>query len=301
MRYANFPGCSASTTGKAFSESFAFVAKRVGIELDEVPDWICCGASAGHLQSRDLGDALPARSLANAEAAFGDEPVLALCAGCYVNLRRAVVHARESEERRHEIEDLIGRTYEAKADIVNGIEPFLVPEVQDAVRAAVTTPLTGLKVACYYGCALLRPRDLCHFDDEENPQSMETVLALTGVEPVEWNRKTECCGASHHISVPRDMKPLVDRILEDAVECGAQAIATVCPLCNMNLDMREAEINKLRTAAGQEELHIPVYYFTQLLAASFGATAEEAALQRNFVPAIQLIEDVRQQKEAAHE
>lgn len=302
MRYANFPGCSATTTGKAYTESFAYVAERSGIELDTIPDWVCCGASAGHLQSHDLGDALPARSLANAEAAFGDEPVLALCAGCYVNLRRALVHARESDERRQQIEGIIGKPYAARAEVVNGIEPFLEPEVQEAVKQNITQPLGGLKVACYYGCALVRPRNLCSFDDEENPQSMEQIVALTGAEPIEWNRKTECCGASHHISVPGAMKPLVDRILEDAVACGAEAIATACPLCNMNLDMREAEVNKLRARKGLPTFDIPVYYFTQLLACAMGATDEEAAITRNFHPASALIAEAKQRgKEAAHE
>lgn len=298
MRYANYPGCSAGTTGKAYTESFGYVASKVGIELDEVPNWICCGASAAHAQSRDLGDAMPARSLANAEEAFGDEPVLALCAACYGNMKRTVVAARSDDARRERMEQLIGKPYGAKADVVNGIEPFLDADVQARLKANVTQPLNGLKVACYYGCLLVRPRTVTAFDDEENPQSMETVLALTGAEPVEWNRKTECCGASHHFSAPRDMKPLVDRILEDAVECGAEAIATACPLCNMNLDMREAEINRIRVSHHQERLHIPVYFFTQLIASAMGATDEEAALQRNFVPGVGLLAAA---KEAAHE
>lgn len=293
MRYVNYPGCSAATTGKAYSESFEYVASKVGIGLDEAPDWICCGASAAHVQSRDLGDAMPARSLANAEAAFDDEPVLALCAACYGNLKRTVAAARASEERREHMEELVGKHYEAKADVVNGIEPFLESDVQEQLKSQVTQPLNGLKVACYYGCLLVRPRTVTTFDDEENPQSMESVLALTGAEPIDWNRKTECCGASHHFSVPRDMKPLVDRILDDAVECGAEAIATACPLCNMNLDMREGEINKLRAQKGQPALHIPVYFFTQLIASAMGASDQEAALQRNFVPGAALLAEAK--------
>lgn len=293
MRYANFPGCSASTTGKAYTESFSYVARHAGIEIDEVPDWNCCGASAGRLQSDDLGDALPARSLANAEAAFGDEPVLALCAGCYSNLRRALVHARESEDRRRQIEALIGQPYEAKADVVCGIDPFLEPEVAQTVKARVTQPLNGLKVACYYGCALVRPRALTTFDDEEDPQSMEAVVKLTGAEPVEWGSKTECCGASHHVSNPTAMKPLVERILADAIDAGAEAIATACPLCNMNLDMREAEINKARAARGEAPLDIPVYFFTQLLASAMGASDAEAGITRNFVPGSSLLAEAK--------
>ncbi len=293
QRYANFPGCSATTTGKAYTESFMYVAQKVGIELDTIDDWNCCGASAGHLQSKDLGDALPARSLAISEEQFGDEPVLALCAGCYVNLRRALVHARSSEERREQIQDIIGKPFEAKSEVVNGIEPFLEPEVQEQIKSQVIKPLNGLKVACYYGCALLRPRELAHFDDEENPQSMEEVLALSGAEPIDWYFKTECCGASHHISAPKaSMQPL-ERIISNAAENGAEAIACACPLCMLNLDMREAEANKMRKAKGLPEVNIPVYYFTELLAASFGAPLSEVGLKRHFVPAVALIEEAQ--------
>ena len=289
MKLANFPGCSAASTGLAYTESFGYVARRVGIELVTVPDWNCCGASAGRLQSHDLGDALPARSLAASEEAFGDTPVLALCAGCYQNLRRALVHARESEERRTEINRILQRDWKASAEVLNGIEPFLDESVEQQVKAQVKTPLTGLKVACYYGCALVRPRALSHFDDEEQPTSMERVVALTGAEPVQWHFKTECCGASHQVSVASAAKPLIERIFDNAAANGAEAIATACPLCMLNLDMREAEVNKARLREGKAPYNIPVYYFTELLAASFGATDTEIGLQRHFHPATETI------------
>lgn len=286
MKIANFPGCSAQSTGLPYTESFNYVAKRVGIEVVDVPDWNCCGASAGHLQSHDLGDALPARSLALAEEAFGSMPVMALCAGCYQNLRRALIHARESEERLAEINDILQRDWKAEADVISGIDPFLDEEVAAAVKDQVKEPLTGLKVACYYGCALVRPRALTSFDDEEEPTSMEQVVALTGASPVEWHFKTECCGASHQVSVASACKPLVERIFNNAYENGAEAIATACPLCMLNLDMRQAEVNKARKKQGKDPVDIPVYYFTELLASSFGGAAEEIGLTRHFHPAV---------------
>lgn len=301
MKYALFPGCSASTTGRPYTESFNYVARKVGIECEEIPDWNCCGASAGHLQSKDLGDALPARSLALSEKAFGDRDVIAPCAGCYQNLRRALVHARESDERRREISDIVGMPWEARAEVRNGLEPFLDESVREAVKSQVVKSLNGMKVACYYGCMLLRPRDLCPFDDEEDPQSMEGIVALAGAEPVEWSFKNECCGASHQVVVARKARPLISRIFENAAANGAEAIATACPLCMLNLDMREAEVNKQRAAQGLEPLDIPVYYFTELLAASFGGAFDKIGVTRHFHPAAAALETAFARKEAGDE
>ena len=290
MKLANFPGCSATSTGLAYTESFNYVAQRVGIEVVDVPDWNCCGASAGHLQSHDLGDALPARSLALSEEAFGDTPVLALCAGCYQNLRRALIHGRSSKERLAEINEIIERDWKAEAEVLNGIEPFLDEEVAAQVKEQVKEPLNDLKVACYYGCALVRPRALSEFDDEEQPTSMERVLELTGAKPITWHFKTECCGASHQVSVASAAKPLIERIFDNAAANGAEAIATACPLCMLNLDMRLSEVNKARLRDGKQPYDIPVYYFTELLAASFGGASSEIGIERHFHPAVAMIE-----------
>lgn len=280
-----FPGCSAQTTGKAYTESFDYVAERIGLSVNTIDDWNCCGSSVAASTNPSLADALPARNLALAEEQFGTAPVLALCAGCYQNLRRGLVHARQSEADRMRIEGLIGKSYAAAAEVINGIEVFLDEEVAAAVEQNVVAPLKGMRVACYYGCMLLRPRDLCNFDDEEQPTSMERVVELSGAETVDWSYKTECCGASHQVSMAKSTKPLIGRIFEDAQANGANAIACACPLCMLNLDMRQAEVNAQRTAQGLPELDIPVYYFTELLASAMGAMPQESGVARHFHPA----------------
>lgn len=287
MKYALFPGCSATSTGIAYTLSYNYVARACGIELAEIPDWNCCGATSAHRESELLGDALPARSLALSEGTFGDTPVLAPCAGCYQHLKTAVEHARANDERRAKVAEVIQRPWDATADVVNGLEPFTNEDIQAKVRDHVTTPLDGLKVACYYGCALLRPAEVA-FDDDEHPQAMEEIVALTGAEPVEWNFHNECCGASHHIAIPEAGRTMTRRILENAAANGADAIACACPLCMLNLDMREAETNAARAKEGLPALDIPVYYFTELLAASFGAAPEKVGLNRHFYPAADL-------------
>ena len=285
MMYAYFPGCSAHSTGISYTNSDSYVALAAGIELAEIPNWNCCGASAAHAESDLLGDALPARSLALSEEAFGHAPILAPCAGCYLHLKTATAHAQENDEVRIQLEHIIDRPWSASAYVANGLEPFLPAEAQERLAQRVCLPLDGLKVACYYGCALLRPTEVCNFDDDEQPQTMEDLVALSGASPIEWNFKNECCGASHQISVPKTGRTMIRQILENAAANGADAIACACPLCMLNLDMREAEINAARAKEGLPPLDIPIYYFTELLAASMGAPASKSGINRHFHPA----------------
>lgn len=288
MKYSYFPGCSASTTGISFSESYRFVADKVGIELIDIPDWNCCGA--GHTPTEAVSLGLNARNLALSEEANGDMPVMATCAACYGHLKETVHKARESAESLAQINELTGRDWKAEADVVNAIEPFEDPEIQKAIKEAVVKPLNGLKVACYYGCLLVRPKSVTGVADDEDPQSMEDVLKLVDAEPIDWGHKTLCCGASAQISQPAIGRKLVEEILNNAVANGADAIATACPLCWLNLDMREAEVNKQRAAAGKKPLNIPVYYFTELMAMAMGGTPAESGLSHHFTEALNTVQ-----------
>ena len=238
MKYAYFPGCSANTTGKSFTVSTNYVADKIGFELFEIPDWNCCGTSAAALTSPELAVALPARSLAISEREYPDLDVVAPCAGCYRSLKTSLVYARESQENLDHLRELIDRPYEAKADVVSLLEAFVADDVREAIAAKVTKKLRCLKVACYYGCAMVRPAEVCNFDDVEDPQSMEGLMELIGAEPVDWAFKTECCGAAQQMAVPVQAKPMIERIFENAQANGADCIVTSCPLCMLNLDMR---------------------------------------------------------------
>jgi len=290
MKYAFFPGCSAETTGKSFTISTDYVARAIGFELLEIPDWNCCGTSAATLTSPELEVALPARSLAISERELPGLDVVASCAGCYRSLRTSLTYARESEENLAHVRELIDMPYEASANVVSLLEAFSSQDVRDAIAEKVQKKLRCLKVACYYGCAMVRPADVCgEFDDEEDPQSMDELMSLIGAEPVEWAFKTECCGAAQQMAVPRAAKPMIERIFENAQANGADCIATSCPLCMLNLDMREAEINRKRVADGKEPFDIPCYYFTELISMAFGASVEEAGIDIHFHPAKQLL------------
>lgn len=280
--FAYFPGCTSCSTALAFEMSTQYMAKGIGLKLNEIPDWNCCGASAAHLINRDLGLALPARSLAISQDTFGDMPVMAPCAACYERLNLSAHFVRESEENRAHIESLIDREYRAEADVVSLLQAVAENEdIQEAIQANVKKSLNGLKVACYYGCVLIRPVEVTNFDDAENPQSMDEIMRSVGAETVDWSYKTECCGASLQVTEPSAGKVMVEKILRNAKEHGAEAIVTACPMCQLNVDMRQKEVNRI---AGTD-YDIPVYYFTELISMCLGATPQDVGIDKHYYPA----------------
>lgn len=285
MEFAYFPGCTSCSTGISFEMSGRYMADAIGLELKEIPDWNCCGASAAHLVNSDLGYALPARSLSICEEELPDLDIIAPCAACYQRLNASAHYARESEENRAHIESLIDRQYQAKAQVYSLLQAVYENEdILKAIEEKVTKSLNGLKVASYYGCVLLRPTELTNFDDSENPQSMDTIMRLVGAEPVEWAFKSECCGASLQVTEPSAGKIMVEKILRNAKEHGAEAIVTACPMCQLNVDMRQKEINR----AFGTDYDIPVYYFTELVSMCLGASPQEVGIDKHYYPAVDL-------------
>lgn len=259
MKYAYYPGCSLESTAKEFGESTTLVAEALGIELVEIPDWNCCGATSGHALDHKLSIALPARSLGIAESMGLD--VVAPCAACYNRLKSAEIAMKSDEVLRSEINADLAKPYEGKITVKSALEVFTTPEVLEKVKQNVRYPLQGLKPACYYGCLLLRPPKVVGFDDPEQPSRLDEAMRLVGAEPVEWYFKNECCGASLGISKSAITVKLTGDIISNAKKHGANCIVTVCPLCMTNLEMRQAAAGKQRG----EDLTIPVFYFTELL------------------------------------
>ena len=287
--YAYFPGCSAETTGKSFTVSMNYVADAIGFSMTEIPDWNCCGTSAAALTSPELAVALPARSLAIAERELPGMDVIASCAGCYRSLRTSLTYARASQQNLEEVRGLIDMPYDAAANVVSLLEAFSDDEVKQAIASKVVRRLRCLKVACYYGCAMVRPAEVCDFDDVEDPQSMDELMELCGFTPVDWAFKTECCGAAQQMAIPAQARPMIERIFQNAQANGADCIVTSCPLCMLNLDMREAEINRARVARGEEPFDIPCYYFTELIGLAFGGAVDELGIDIHFHPAERLL------------
>lgn len=284
MKYAYYPGCSLHATAVEYDTSAKVVAKHLGVELWEIPEWNCCGASAAHNTDHLLALALPARNLALAEKEGLD--VAVPCAACFNRLKAAQAAVRGSEEMRNTIREIIGMDYQGHGEVRAFLDVMVNKVGLDKIRDSVTRPLTGLKVAAYYGCLLVRPPKLTGFDDPEDPQTMERLVEALGGTPVSWAFKTECCSASLATS-RTDIGVLpIFCILRQAKAAGADCLAVACPLCFLNLDMRQGEINR----RFREDVSLPIFYFTELMGIALGYAPKDLGLPKHFVNPLPLLE-----------
>jgi heterodisulfide reductase subunit B len=276
VRYSYYSGCSLHATAREFDLSTRAVCRRLGIELAEIPDWNCCGATAAHSTSHLLGVALAARNLALAGEQGLD--VLVPCAACYQRLAVARKEMDQNSELWKRVVRITGRDYTDRVGIKSLLE-VLAGLDSEQLAAQVVRPLEGLKVACYYGCLLVRPPAVTGFDDPEHPRTMDRLVRLAGAESVDWDYKTECCGAAQGVSNEPVALKLARDILEVASRAGADCLVCACPLCQSNLDARQGHVNR----AYGTSLKLPVMYFTQLLGLAFGFDERELGLDTLFV------------------
>jgi heterodisulfide reductase subunit B len=212
---------------------------------------------------------------------MGVEDVVAPCAACYNRMKSAEVSLKDDPELNAKVAPSLPRPFTGNVSVRSLLEILSRDEVKATVREAVKKRFEGLKVACYYGCLLVRPPKIVQFDDPEAPHSMDDLLTEVGLECVDWPHKTECCGASFALTRSDVVFKLVGDILSTAKRSGAQAIVTACPLCQTNLDTRQDGASKLKG----ENFNIPVYFFTELLAIALGASEKDLSLGKHFVDA----------------
>ena len=257
MTYSFYPGCSLHSTGLEYGLSTRAVFGRLGLELDELHDWNCCGASSAHALDHRLSLTLPARNLALAQAAGRD--LVIPCAACYSRTRAADRVLRTDPALREQIEAAVG--FEFTGAIA--VRPLLGVLYEDygpaRVRAEVRRPLTGLKLVTYYGCLLVRPPEVAQFDDPDDPHVMADLLRAAGAEVRPWSHATDCCGGGLSLSRSDVVYGLVTRLAERAREAGADALVTACPLCQVNLEMRQTGPARM-----------PAFYFTELIGLALG-------------------------------
>ena len=279
MKFAYYPGCALHSTAREYDMSARAVCQALGIELEEIPGWICCGASSAHMTSELLSLALPVSTLVSSQELGLDTAVC--CAACYSRLRVADWVMSSGDYRRVDnVDELVGSRYRGEVNVRHLLEIIATEYGLDALREKVTVDLSGLKVAAYYGCLLVRPPEVVAFDDPENPTVMDELIMALGAEAVEWSYKIECCGASLGLTTRTDVVLKLGRdILQSAASAGADALLVACPLCQANLDLREAQINKRYGT----DFDLPIMYFTQLIGLALGIPPKELGLGKLIV------------------
>jgi heterodisulfide reductase subunit B len=271
-RYAFYPGCTLHSTGVEFGASTELVCQALDLELVEIPDWNCCGASSAHSVDYSLFLALPARNLAQAQA-VGLEELAIPCAACFSRLAAADLALREDGVFRAEVESVLGFQYEGRVRPRNLLDIVANDVSPAALRAPVVQPLEGLRVVSYYGCLLIRPPQYTgRWDDPEHPQSMDQVVALLGAEAVPWSYGIDCCGGSLTLNRSDVVVHLVDKLVRAAHEAGAEALVTACPMCMANVDGRQLYRggSPLPRPAKPDYEPLPIFYFTELMALAYG-------------------------------
>lgn len=275
-RYAYYPGCSLERMASEYDVSFRNLCAHLEIELEDVKGWFCCGAGmVGNISPR-LGLAVPLKNLALAQQS-GLHDVVAPCSACYNQFKRAQYEVRENEELRGQMEEIIEFPLRNGMSVVHPLE-MLEHELNGQARGPVRD-VKNLRVACYYGCLLTRPPKIVNFDNCEDPQSMDRLLRRVGIRTVEWSFKTSCCGAFYAMVNPQKVLELTRSILENAAAAGANAIAAACPVCQLNLDARQPEVND----AFGTKFNLPVLYFTQLMGYALGLPLEALGTWRHVV------------------
>ena len=251
MKLAFYPGCSLEGMANDYAQSITAVFKQLDIDLVEIEDWSCCGATAAHSLNEMMAVALPARNIAAAEKMGLD--IVSPCANCFNRLRFSQLMLQKK------IYDV---PWPATGNIaIHDMTRFLAqPDMLERIKACVKRPLKGLKVVSYYGCQMVRPPRLTGYTDYENPMTLDDLAAVVGAEVLDWSYKTTCCGASIGIGRRDIQEYLTQRLVDRARQAGAEAVVVSCPLCQANLDM----IQK-----GSSDSPLPVFYFTELLRLSF--------------------------------
>ncbi len=276
MEIGFYPGCSLKGTSSEYAQSTLALAKAFDINLKEITDWNCCGATAAHNLNHDLAVALPARVLALAEK-DGMTEIVVPCAACYNRLSVTQHELNKDKGVKARVEDILQMPLSGNIQILNVMQ-FIDKYIADKIEEKVTKPFDQ-PIVCYYGCLLVRPQEVLNFDRLEDPQSMDTLMSKIGATAMEWGYKTECCGAGFSVSRTDIVAKLSGRIVKDAVDRGAKAIIVACPMCQSNLDMRRPHIDsylKMKT-------NIPAMYITQAIGLAVGISREELGLKKLFI------------------
>jgi len=285
MKVPYYPGCTLKTKAKNFETSALAVAKKLGIELIELPRWNCCGTVYSLTDDDLIHHVAPIRNLIRVQEmnknglVENDHRLVTLCSMCFNTLKRSNIRVLENSDDLKKINDFmyLEEDYEGNVEVIHFLE--LIKDIGfEKIRENVTNPLEGLKIAPYYGCMLLRPKEV-GIDDPEEPVIQAELLSALGAEVIDNPYKKVCCGSYQTIQDKQVVSNLAYDILMRAKDAGAEAITLSCPLCMFNLDSRQKEIKEEHPYFNE----IPVFYFTQLMAIGFGLNEDSYGLDLNYV------------------
>ena len=293
-KFTYYPGCSSLGSASHLDQSLRAIAPELDIELEELDDWNCCGASVGHIEGGSLPNtALTGRNLANAQSQ-GPQDIMTGCAACYLNTHGANEKIKADVAQRKRVNEALSAadlSYDEDLQVRHACEVIVNEVGIDKVKERVTNPLTGLKVAGYVGCQTVRPFANTdaggRYDTYDDPEFLDNFIEACGAEAVDYDVKTACCGGSVSVMSPDKTLHLIKKIVEEAVDAGADVIATPCPLCQTNVEMYQDAINK----EFGTDFNIPVMFYSQLMAVAFGMDGtKDAALNRNTIKSEKLEE-----------
>lgn len=283
-RYLYYPGCSMDGTGRAYHDSIEVVLPALDIGLAELDDWNCCGATEYLAISPLRAHALVGRNLALAERQKnGTNTLVAPCSACYVNLARTDAYVRESRQLAADVNEALaadGMSYTPGSIAVRHLLEIMIDDVGlEELAEHVTRPLTGLRLAPYMGCLVSRPDFDDRWQHHEHPRALDQLLMTLGADVVDFPRRTDCCGGHMTQINPETGLELIRRLIVAAEVSGAHALVTVCPMCQMNVDFYQREMNH----HFGEDHHMPILFFTQLMGLAFGMPARKLGIGREII------------------
>ena len=280
MKVSYYPGCSLEGSARDYQESIEGVCKRLGIQLVELEDWNCCGATAAHSLNHRASIELPGRNLVLAEDSGKD--LVAPCPMCFNRLKTAEKSLLKAPK------GLYRYTIEGNIKIWDLADFMACQEVLEQIESKVTSPLEGIRAVCYYGCMTSRPPKITDAENCVNPMSMDRILERLGAKTIDWAYKTDCCGASHVVDRPDMVFKMVGKLYRHALEVGANCIVVSCQMCQANLDIYQEKIG----AELGMKVDLPIIYFTELIGLAMKEQQVQTWLSRHFVSPLKFLDEL---------
>lgn len=290
MKIAYYPGCSLHASSAFYDVQTRLVSKHLGVELVELEDWNCCGATSACKTDSFLSIALPARNIGIADASGLDDIVIP-CSSCYSRTLVSQKVLADNSDLKDSINAELSKKISGRIRILSILEFLLQRVNSEKFSEQIKYKLEGFRPACYYGCLLTRfPYDVAVPDNVENPQGMDIICKKLGAEPVDWNYKTDCCGASATVNDTDVSLRLMSKIMKDAIARGANCFVATCPLCQLNLDVYQ---DMVREKYGIQQ-RLPVYFITELVGLALGISEKDLQIDRHLTDAAGLLKEIKQ-------